>query len=236
VKFAHRFCERKFSQLIAEVIPDAYDAGGKRTYRPDLRNKSGFRPTFPIGKFLNQPLKMQCANFREMRRFLSKCRYVSDQELFGREDYWQSPEDFEVSKKGDCDDFALWAWRQVLGMGYPARFVVGCAGRYGDGHAWVTFEKDGKGFILEPLRWVLGESMPRLSAIRHHPATSVEWDGEKVTYYGHEKRTFSPSLIQAASLLGEWLWFYLKFWARVIWLLLVRVPKFLFSKWILGRG
>jgi hypothetical protein len=221
--------------LIAEIIPDAYDAEGKRTYRPDLRLKSGFRPTFPIGKFLSQPLKTQCVSFREMRKFLSKCSYVSDEEQFGMEDYWQSPEDFEISKKGDCDDFALWAWRQVLGMGFPARFVIGPALRYGQTHAWVTFEKDGKNFILEALNWVLGESMPRLSAIRYHPRTSVEWNGEKIIYFVHQKRTFNPTLGQAASLLGEWLWFYLKFCTRFIWLFLVRLPTLLFRKWIFGR-
>jgi hypothetical protein len=39
------------------------------------------------------------------------------------------PEDFEKSRKGDCDDFAMYAWRQLLKMGYNARFV---GGRIGD--------------------------------------------------------------------------------------------------------
>jgi hypothetical protein len=49
---------------------------------------------------------------------------VSDQELLGKLDYWQPPEDFEKRKKGDCEDFALWTWRQLLDMGYGAPLVA----------------------------------------------------------------------------------------------------------------
>jgi hypothetical protein len=50
----------------------------------------------------------------DVRNFLVGCTYVSDTELFGKRDYWQPPEDFEKRRKGDCEDFALWTWRQLL--------------------------------------------------------------------------------------------------------------------------
>jgi predicted transglutaminase-like cysteine proteinase len=81
---------------------------------------------------------------------------MSNQEQFGERDYWQPPERFEESKKGDCEDFALWAWRQVLHRKYHARFALGSASRHGDGHAWVTFEKDGKGICWSRLVGLLG--------------------------------------------------------------------------------
>jgi hypothetical protein len=128
------------------------------------------------------------------------------------EEYWQPPEQFEETKKGDCEDYALWAWRQLLQMNYPARFVIGSAGRYGEGHAWVTFEKDGKAFLLEPLAWSAGLRLPRLSIIRYKPRFSVALDGEKVSYYEHEEKGFRGSFREIISLICEWLLFWFRFW------------------------
>ena len=137
---------------------------------------------------------------------------MSDEEQFGEKDYWQPPEQFEESKKGDCEDFALWAWRQLLQMNYDARFVAGVSGRYREGHAWVTFEKNGKYFLLEPLRWPVGLKLPRLSIFRNKPRFSVSWDGEKISYYEHEDKKFRGSLLQIILLCAEWLFIWGQFW------------------------
>lgn len=207
--------------MIAEIIPEAYDVVGRKVFRPDLRRHSGFHPTFPVGRFLSQPLAHPCSNFGDMRHFLMLCRYVSDQEQFGRKDYWQPPEQFEESRKGDCEDFALWAWRQLLQMNYDARFVGGIAGRYREGHAWVTFKRDGKDYLLEPLARGYGMKLPRLSIFRYKPRYSVSWDGEKISYYEHKDRKFSGPPEQIAALCGEWLFFWTSFWVkfpfRIVW-------------------
>ena len=113
--------------MIAEVIPEIYDAEGRKVFRPDLRRK-GLRATLPLGRYLSHPLKVQCQSIRDLRKFLSTCRYVSDKEQFKRDDYWQPPEEFETTRKGDCDCFALWTWRQLMQMGYQARFTGGRVG------------------------------------------------------------------------------------------------------------
>ena len=189
---------------------------GRKVFRPDSRRHSGFRPTFPAGRFLSQPLKNWCSDLPELRHFLSGCKYVSDQEQFGEKDYWQPPEQFEASKKGDCEDFALWAWRQLLHLGYPARFAVGWAGRYGEGHAWVTFQKDGKTYLFEALSWPLGLKLPRLSILRYKPRFSISWDGEKVSYFEHEDRKIIWSGQQIIMLVGEWLFFWVSFWLKLL--------------------
>ncbi len=112
--------------MIAEIIPEAYDAFGKKTHRPDLRRKA-IHPTLPMGRYVSQPLTVKCESIRDVCKFLSGCIPVSDKEQFGKDDYWQPPEDFERTKKGDCEDFALWTWRQFLALGYDARFIVGRA-------------------------------------------------------------------------------------------------------------
>ena len=212
--------------MIAEILPDCCDISGRRVFRPDSHRHGGFRPTFPMGRYLSQPLTVHCANLIELRRFLSKCSYVSDEKQFGKSDYWLPPDEFEKTKKGDCEDFALWTWRQFLDMGYDARFVVGSSGRYGEGHAWVTFNRDGKSFLVEPLACMIGTRLPRLSAVRYQPHFSVAWDGHDVSYYEHTNRQFRASLPQIASLAAEWLFFWTRFWM----VLPVRIAKRLLRK------
>ena len=101
--------------MIARVLPDVYDALGKKVLRPFDRRR-GPHPTFPMGRYVSQPLTIKCANLAELRGFLITCTAISDKEQFDKPDYWQPPEDFEKTKKGDCDCFALWTWRQMLQM------------------------------------------------------------------------------------------------------------------------
>jgi hypothetical protein len=201
--------------LIAEITPEWYDFEGRKVFRPDSRRHSGFKPTFPAGRFISQPLKHWCSDLPDLRRFLAQCKYVSDEEQFGKRDHWQPPDQFEETKKGDCEDFALWAWRQLLHMGYSARFVIGRSGHYREGHAWVTFEKDGRAYLLEPLSWPAGLKLPRLSIVRYEPKFSIGWDGQNVSYYEHKKVKFSGSLQQVVLLCVEWLFFWISFWVAL---------------------
>jgi hypothetical protein len=132
-----------------------------------------------------------------------------------RRDYWQPPEKFEKAKTGDCVDFGLWAWRQILGMGYPARFVGGKSGKFGEGHAWVTFEKDGKHFLLEPQLRHLGLRMLQISTLRYHPRVSVAWDGKKVQYFEHQDRHTDPPLRSVPGLVAEWILIWTPVWMRL---------------------
>jgi hypothetical protein len=202
--------------LIGEIIPEYYDTSGRKTFRPDLRRHSGFRSTFPPGRFLSRPLQKWCSDLAELRRFLWTCKYVSDKEQFGEDDYWQPPDNFEKSRKGDCEDFALWTWRQLIHMNYPARFVLGTAGRYGEGHAWVTFERDGKPFLLEPLSSFVGLKLPRLSVIQYKPKFSMAWDGENISFFVHADRKLDASPIRMGVLVLEWLAFWIPFWLKLI--------------------
>lgn len=195
--------------MLAEIIPRAYDAEGKRVLRLSRRRHKNFAPTYPMGCYLSQPLSVKCSSLEEIRQFLVQCRYVSDQKQFHKEDYWMPPEDFEKRKQGDCDDFALWTWRQLLDLGYDARFVVGRSGQYGRGHAWVTMVNNGKTFLVEPLAAWVGMKMPRLRTARYYPWVSVRWDGAQLQYFEHEDRTFNPNLREFWPLLSEWCIFWI---------------------------
>jgi hypothetical protein len=217
--------------MIAEIIPAAYDAEGKKVFRPFDRRR-GPHPTFPMGRYVSQPLTVNCSSLEDVRRFLAGCKGVSDKEQFDRDDYWQPPEDFEKTKRGDCDDFALWTWRQLLFMGYDARFVCGHSGRYGQGHAWVEYFQDGCCLLLEPQLCFIGQRMPRLSTLRYHPHLSVAWDGEKLSYYQHHERPARLSFLDLARLLPEYIFIWGGFWLtspsrvpRLIWYGLKRLLK-----------
>lgn len=166
----------------------------------------------------------------DVRKFLLGCKVASDKEQFGKEEYWLPPEEFEKTKRGDCEDFALWTWRQLVAMGYDARFVAGRSGRYGAGHAWVEFFQDGDCYLLEPQLRGLGLRMPRLGTLRYHPRFSVSWEGKNLSYYQHEReRPSSMSLWAAVRLFPEYLSIWIRFWLRV----LVRLPRLLWR--LLGK-
>lgn len=163
--------------MIAEVLSESYDSVGQPVLRPNRRRHRNFGPNAPLGRHVTQPLSVRCTDLDDVRRFLQSCRYLSDEVQFGRRDYWMPPEEFERRRQGDCEDFALWTWRQLMHLGYSARFVCGHGGRYGAGHAWVTFELEGRTFIAEALAARFGPTFPRLSTLRYMPRISASWDG-----------------------------------------------------------
>jgi hypothetical protein len=199
--------------MIAEIIPEAYDAFGRKA--PQVSFLRGVRPTLPMGRYVSQPLAVKCETIQDICKFLWGCRARSDQDLFNKREYFQPPEEFERLKKGDCDDFALWTWRQFMALGYDARVVFGKVGRFGQGHAWVEFFQDNKCYLVEPQLRILGESMPRLSTLRYVPQFSASWDGKTLAYYAHKERLHQLSFIRLPGLIAEWVKIWGWFWVKV---------------------
>jgi hypothetical protein len=85
--------------------------------------------------------------------WLCSCEYVTDADLFHEPDLWQHPTAFELLRRGDCEDFALWAWRKLAEVGVDADFCVGrviCDEGPDRQHAWVVFRVDETAFLFEP--------------------------------------------------------------------------------------
>lgn len=212
--------------MVAEIIAHAYDFAGHAVFRPSKKRFRWFAPNAPMQRHIAQPLSLQCRDLKQLRRFLLGCRYMSDKEQFGQRDYWNTPDGFEKRRQGDCDDFALWTWRQLIGMGYDARFVVGTLGRYGAGHAWVQYSDHGRSFLLDPLRGRLKAWFPRLVTIRYRPEISVVWDGNRLSYFEHRELAFNPPLHTLPGLVVEWLFH----WA------LTRPRRYFFaSSYVVGK-
>jgi len=180
-----------------------------------------------MGRYVSQPLAIHCKTIEELRQFLRGCRGVSDEELFGKQEYWQPPEEFEKRKAGDCEDFSLWTWRQLVEMGFDARVVFGRHGRYGIGHAWVEFFQDGTCFLVEPQARGLGLRLPRLSTLAYDPKFSVSWNGDRLKYYAHKKNPEAHlHWTNLLALVPEWVMVRGWYWLRVS----VRLPYFTLVK------
>ncbi len=112
---------------------------------------SGVKQDF--GWYLSGETSVHPTSVPEVCDWLAGCVYATDEELFHEPDFWQHPTTLEHLRKGDCDDFAVWAWRKLLEIGIDARLFIGKrlpSDSTLHRHAWVSYESDGRRFLLEP--------------------------------------------------------------------------------------
>lgn len=108
----------------------------------------------PFAEYFSGKTSVRVHSIDDIISWLQGCDYVTDVELFQRRDVWQHPRAFERRRRGDCEDFALWAWRKLAEVGIDAEFCVGrvaCGGAEADRqHAWVVYRVDDEAFLFEP--------------------------------------------------------------------------------------
>jgi transglutaminase-like putative cysteine protease len=98
---------------------------------------------------------VRVASIDDIVEWLHGCEYVTDTVLFNEPDLWQHPAAFEQLRRGDCEDFALWAWRKLAEIGVDAEFYVGrviCGDESAIDrqHAWVVYRVNRTDFLFEP--------------------------------------------------------------------------------------
>ena len=109
----------------------------------------------PFAQYFEGESRVRVGSIAEIAAWLQTCEYVSDLELFHKRDFWQHPSVFEDLKRGDCEDFALWAWRKLAELGIDAELCVGrvIAHARPDAtyqHAWVVYRTGEAEFLFEP--------------------------------------------------------------------------------------
>ena len=57
---------------------------------------------------------------RSINLFANRIRYRSDQEAWGRSDYWATPLEF-LKRAGDCEDYAILKYTSLRELGIPAQ-------------------------------------------------------------------------------------------------------------------
>lgn len=130
------------------------------------------------------------STFDDIVAWLSECSYESDASLFRESDYWQHPHTFEQLRRGDCEDFALWAWRRMIEIGIDADLVIGRRvppGAENSRHAWILFRHDGDEFLFEPILCERGEAVRRVTAVRaeYIPEFGVTRERRRFLFAGH---------------------------------------------------
>lgn len=128
-----------------------------------------------------------------MKAWLLGCEYIRDPELFQEVDFWQHPTTFEHLRKGDCEDFALWAWRALVHLGYEAEFVAGHwapPGAEPAGHAWVLFSDAGRPHLFDPVIRDADGMVRPIATVRDEylPEVSVDGRFNRYVYGGYFQR------------------------------------------------
>jgi len=85
---------------------------------------------------------------KAMVRFMWKnFAFETDRRQFGTEDYWQSPQELMRTQKGDCEDFAIFAY-EFLRMNRVPSLLLSIYGK-GYGHTVAVYREKGKYNIID---------------------------------------------------------------------------------------
>jgi hypothetical protein len=144
--------ESAWERLSMPVPPGAFGPGSER----------------PFAHYFEGESTVRVASIEDIVAWLQTCEYVSDVELFRKRDVWQHPSTFESLKRGDCEDFALWAWRKLGELGIDADFCVGRVVSTAQPgvdyqHAWVVYHVEGTAFLFEPATRTASKTIRLLS-------------------------------------------------------------------------
>jgi hypothetical protein len=138
VRWRFRRRDSPWERIVMPVPPGAFGPGSHRDFGDYFDGQSSVRVT----------------SIDDIVEWLQTCEYVADTDQFNERDRWQHPGTFEQAHRGDCEDFALWAWRKLVEIGIEAEFYVGRAA-YGEAacgrqHAWVVYCADSVEYLFEP--------------------------------------------------------------------------------------
>jgi hypothetical protein len=145
--------------------------------------------TKELGWYLRGETRIHPGSVDGICRWLRRCEYVHDQDLFNTADFWQHPTTFEQIRRGDCEDHALWAWRKLREIGLPAEFFVGrwlAEGEPAEGlHAWVVFQERGEEHLLECVSKERRGMAQPLHRVRNDYVPHFSVDGDlRLSMYG----------------------------------------------------
>lgn len=142
----------------------------------------------PFDYYFTRESSVEVSSVNDIVNWLLSCEYVPDHVQFRKRDHWQHPVDFEATRKGDCEDFALWAWRKLVELGHDAEFMVGkwIRGERIGTHAWVLLEHNGTRYLFESTGRTHTRVMrPHVEAMTHYiPFASVDRNMRKKVYNG----------------------------------------------------
>lgn len=149
--------------------------------------------------YLTRHSRVEARTPQAVARWLLGCRYAEDTHLLDAHDHWLHPATFELVRSGDCEDFALWAWRKLVESGHDAAFVVGVRtvpGAPRGRHAWVTYLDQGEHFLLDAVERTLERIIRPVSEVQDHyePQVGVGRDCQRHVYAGLYRESWGRQL------------------------------------------
>jgi len=140
--------------------------------------------------------------------WLATCQYETDASLFREADYWQHPHTFEQLRRGDCEDFALWAWRKLVELGIDADLVIGRRvppGSENSRHAWILFRDGEDEFLFEPIVRDRQNAVRRIATVRSEyiPEFGVARNRSRFLFAGYAYFLQNRHLGKVASSTGD---------------------------------
>ena len=184
---SHRFmircqhCNHVYAMLAA-------DSNGRFRYVTDFL--MGYKPPFE-----HPPGQSKLAELMDIwRTATTKCRYVADD---GSEDddAWQTAEETQVLRQGDCEDSAILIADWLLARGFQARIAIGQYDAKRTAHAWVFVRVDGNDYVLETTEFPFNlPRPPLLSEVSSRYVTELSFDREAVYIPKREEARMSGDL------------------------------------------
>jgi len=92
--------------------------------------------------------------------FVRACeiKYAYDTIEYGGE-YWQTPEETEKKRKGDCEDKSIYLYHLLKKEGIKSQVIFGYIRKSdiedGMGHAWIEYKEKNTTYILDPTRFFI---------------------------------------------------------------------------------
>ena len=92
---------------------------------------------------------------RDLSRALNETKKIQYKRDEIGEDYWQTVEETEKRRTGDCEDMAIYLKYLLAKRNIPSEFCVGRQFENSLPHAWVQAERKGITYVLDPAskRW-----------------------------------------------------------------------------------
>jgi predicted transglutaminase-like cysteine proteinase len=172
-----------FLIVLSSAPGDAYTETGRETSRTPYDTK--YRKVETYLSFAREiqsdnSTPSYCSQLSRIQRYLTMAQHfrfqIEDTCRSGvQEDHWQLPDETERLGTGDCEDLAIWLYCHLLKEGINnIRLTLGLAGAQGNKamHAWVTWCKRGKMYILDPSRREGMYAMDQSGPIMYQPCYS----------------------------------------------------------------
>ena len=115
--------------------------------------------------------------------------YETDQRQFGNQDHWQTPEEFMKNGKGDCEDFARFAYELLKLNGYEAYLLNIYGGHYS--HTVCVFKENGKYQAIDG------------TEVKHAGAEDLKGLSSSIYRFWEKSMIVSPTANNGATILAE---------------------------------